>query len=217
MQYSRAVALAILYVLAIFPVTGMLFFFVRAFSARNEKRAQKYMKFGTILLYFAIFILSPLFLFGHPDRNGHVFLFDGKGPSPFYSSLENGGFRLYFPDALSLTDVSVKSESGESLPFVTESRTDERNAAIVVDDTKSTGRDIVVTWTAPPFGPSSVVLKPNRAKNWYNLPFFFDMIGLLVGLILFLIKFEKNSDSRSTKERHPNCRADTDKAAEQKS
>lgn len=124
-------------------------------------------------LCYAGMVLSLLCLFSLNLSLGAVHI-TGDGPRPAVHEMDGKhGFYIEFDDLVDIDSVSVKDSTEDSVPFIRKENT------IIINDARHRDKDIVVTWTAEPFGGMKETIR--RDENRTLAPMDWIPIVVIIG------------------------------------
>lgn len=118
-------------------------------------------------------VLSLLCLFSLNLSLGAVHI-TGDGPRPAVHEMDGKhGFYIEFDDLVNIDSVAVKDSTEDSVPFIRKENT------IIINDARHRDKDIVVTWTAEPFGGMKETIR--RDENRTLAPMDWVPIVVIIG------------------------------------
>lgn len=122
---------------------------------------------------YAGMVLSLLCLFSLNLSLGAVHI-TGDGPRPAVHEMDGKhGFYIEFDDLVNIDSVAVKDSTEDSVPFIRKGNT------ILVNGAHHRDKDIVVTWTAKPFGGMKETIR--RDENRTLAPMDWVPIVVIIG------------------------------------
>ena len=132
-------------------VAGILFFCM-VFDRTKWKLWGKEACYAGIVLLLLCFFSMNLSL-----RAVHT---TGDGPRPTVHKIDGKhGFYIEFGDIVDIDDVAVKDSTEDSVPFIRKGNT------ILINGAHHRDKDIVVTWTAKPFGNMETTLRCDENRT----------------------------------------------------